>query len=395
MKNILLCALVFISSFSFGAEESIQDLFTLDTIITIPQSNLYRDKINLTCFEDEIWIYTPGKRDDTLDFTVINTKTKACKYLFCPFPSMYFKISDPSSTDISVSAKFITIFMPSDKQLFVIERKKNRIKLKAIIPIKEDLDFLTLKGDELYFAKHYNFHPNTSDKKTMMGKYNLITNQLERFIVPDFKNIEFSHFNPKHWVDFGDKLNFFSQTTEYKINIYNNNLDCVDSILRFKKDWSATSQDQLNKVYELKSSSKSLINLLEPFEDEITRVEAIYQMNDEFLFVVWIPPFHKKNNYYRKLDVWKKNKEGKFELVKENLLDAKFSLSDTITKSNFPIRMNFNTNYFYSNKLIQWKFGTGVDPLNRTQKEVYALNEEYSMGNDEKYVIKIFTINEF
>ena len=64
------------------------------------------------------------------------------------------------------------------------------------------MKFAKLYGDQLFFAKHYNYHPLDSREKTVIGSYDLSTERVIHSINPKFKHIEFSHFSPRKWVAF-------------------------------------------------------------------------------------------------------------------------------------------------------------------------------------------------
>jgi len=99
-----------------------------------------------------------------------------------------------------------------------------------------------------------------------------------------------------------------------------------------------------------------------------------------------IPPHHKKNNYYRKIDIWKKEKDGRFNLTQENLLDIDFEPNEIITKTHFPISLKSHTNKFHHNKLIQWKFGTTINPLQLTQQDFNTKKDDYYIEKNDVYL---------
>lgn len=387
LKQIII-SFIFLCSVDASCQ-NIQRFFNLDTIINIPIPNSFKDKIVNTCYNNELWVYIPGKRSDTLDFMVINLENHSIKEVFCPFRSMYFKISNPTARDFSLSKNTMCISF-SDNSVMVIDRNKYQLKIRELFPTTEYLVFIQLKGDKLFYAKHYNAHPLSSATKTVLGKYN-IKNRNVKSINPKFDHIEFSHFSPNKWVSFGNQYNVFSQTSSYKIDIYDNELNVIDSIKHIKSDWKKINEDTLDHIISQKTSAKSLIYLLEPIEDTLCRIESVYLLNDNILLVSHIPPHQKKNNYSRKIDIWKKGKENKFSLLKENIIDAKFESTAIITKDNFPIGLKYHNNVFHNNKLIQWKFGATINPLGLTQSEFENKKDTYYIENDDVYVIKIFS----
>lgn len=393
-KTVLSIAILLIS-LSALSKDRVQDVFILDTLLSFSKGSPYDDDLSLAFDNNQLWVYTPGVRKDTLDFKIIDLETRELRKATCLFPSMYFKINNPESTDMAISKDYICLFFSGKDILAIIKRKKDKLFLSKLVPVKEEFEFFELKNNCIFFAKHYNYHPKSSPRKTVMGRFNIKTGALEKLIIPPFKNIQFSHFNPNKWVSFGEKFNCFSQTTDYNIKIYDNELNLHDSIsLKKKESWKSVAQSDIDVLLNAKVGAKDIIALLEPIEYEYSRIERIYQVRDDLLYVVWIPEFYKKNNYYRKIDIWKGDQKGHFTLMHENLLDAQLQLDKTISNEYFPVRMNFHSNYFYQDKMVQWKFGTGIDPIGKTLNELYQQEDDYYIENDSKYVVKIFSVSE-
>ncbi len=379
--------------FSFRSNaKDLHDFINLDTILYMP-ATIYKDKLAMAGNSNEIWFYVPALREDTLDFEVINLSNYSRRTVSCPLPSMYFKIRTPQPYSFDVSDQFICLFVY--RTLILIERQGDLLKLKSLTPINESIDFMKIKGDLLYFGKHYNSHPNDSPMKTVMAMYNLKTEVLEEIISPKFNHIEFSHFERNKWVDFTDGLNIFSQSTSYSFNLYDDQLNLIDSLTYKKKDWHQIDPAYFNEILKQHSSAKSLIELLRPLEDTLKRIELVYFVNNHTLIIEHSLFDKQLDRKIRKVDIWTKNDGAKFALKHEDLEDL-FNIHDQkITIQNYPIALYNNQNLFYDNKLCQWNFGTPIYPIGLTYDQIKPLSEDYIINNDQVYVLKFFNCSPF
>ncbi len=383
------------SIISHSQKARIQDYCILDTTFSFNVPNkFFRDDLAIEIYNEDVWIYIPGKRTDTLDFIRINLRTFEKKNFHCPFPSMYFKVDGPVSVDLSVSDDFMCLSFDGAHKLIVLNRNKNKLKLKEIIPIKEHVEKHFIKGDYLFFAKNYNFHKNDSPTKTTIGKYNLVTGFLEETVHPKFEAIEFSHFSPNQWIDFSTDYTLFAQTVRPEFVLYNNQLKMIDTLRYYNPNaGNSFSSEEFQRLTANVNGGKPMIYALEGLEDTLCRVEAVYFLNNNTFIVQNKTNSGQKKNRQRSIDVWKKNKNGQFEFVKGGIIDTSFDLTAFISKKNYPVQLNYNNNKFGGGKLVQWKFDAPIDMTNKTVKQIQAEAEDYYMENDDTYVLKIFSLN--
>lgn len=400
MKYFLCVLMIIVGAEKCGAQNDIiQNYLSLDTTFSFPLKNqFFRDDISLAINKDELWIYFPGQRDDTLDFVVINLNNFNQKKLSCVFPVMYLKVDGPISSDLSVSENYICLALDGAQKIIVIERKRNRLNLKEIIPFtKERAVFHYIVGDYIYFAKNYNYHPNDSRTTTSIGKYNLRTGYLENIIHPTFDAIEFSHFKPNNWIDFNGGSTIFSQTVRQEFLIYDSNLELVQMINNGRPaEWNSYSALKFEETLEGVSAGKSVINALEKMADTLCRVEEVRFLDHNTFIVINKTNGKYQDQVYRSVDVWKRIGNGKFTLFKKNIMDFGFKKSDLVTKSNYPIQLQYYSNTWGSGKLVQWRFDAKIDMLNKTLAESQNEAEQFymDMSNQEVYLLKIFSIHD-
>lgn len=379
--------------------DRIQNYLTLDTTFSFPLKNkFFRDDICLSINNDELWVYFPGQRDDTLDFVMIDLNNFNQNKLSCVFPTMYLKVDSPISSDLSVSQNFICLALDGGQKIVVIERKRHQLNLQQIIPFaRERVDLHHLFGDYLFFAKNYNYHPNDSKTKTSIGKYNLKTGYLENIIHPTFDAIEFSHFKPNNWIDFHGGLSLFSQTVRQEFIIYDPLLNAIQSITNGRpSEWNKYSPLKFAEILEGVTPGKSVIYALEKMADTLCRVEDVRFLDNSTFIVINKPNGKVEGQTYRTVDVWKRTTGGQFILFKKDIMDFGFNKADLVTKSNYPIQLQYYSNTWGSGKLVQWRFDAKIDMLNKTLAASQNEAEQFymDMSNQEVYFLKIFSIHD-
>lgn len=390
-----LLLLIFWIKSSCSYSQKIQEIITLDSIININYAlESAGDNVTGNISGNYFWIYKPNwKEIDSVLFYKINLETYKIDSTYGVIPSLPYKIKSPDANTIAVSDKYLLIGFYGTIALFNIEN--NKLIFNKIFPISASFTYYKIIGNYIVCGQAYNYHPLSDPNKTMIALYDIKTDKFAKDIIPDFINIEFSHFGSNHWIDAYDNKILFSQTTDYHIDIYDTQLNKKDSIERNIKDWEkfdSKIMDRLNKNIPV-GHSKVLIDSLSPYEDVVSRIESAHFISDSLILVKYIPTNNASKNRLRMYDVWKLS-NNRWGLVFSDLKDEKPDNEDVFTKENFPITEGSSCPIYVDKKhLVLVIPDTPVPKMGNKLSAIKEMEDDYYINNNPVATLFIYNIS--
>lgn len=280
---------------------------------------------------------------------------------------------------IVVSSNYITQFEVDfeNKKLLLINQIKN----------KDNFLYCSNLDSTIFLSVLYNFHPNDADNNHVWGIYNIQNrNIVKTQIMPDNDKI-FSHFVNK-WFDTHHNKILYAHSSEYKIYIFDNELNIKDSIVSPELNSNLPIIDSLTQISN-SVRSKEKIELLKKIDDNfLTRIRKVYFLDSITIGVL----IKKKNEDSLILDVWKNNNNvwSKFATKSFTIwyVEGQSYTSDNVSMLQM-FYQNLNDFKLTKNSIFEsWKihFTPTVNTINFKKDQYYEdqnnqlLNEKNSFG---------------
>lgn len=235
------------------------------------------------------------------------------------------------------------------------KNKDNNYDFVNLITRKENFGFqdsYILPDNKILFVKNYLHSHDSLDKSTSLTICNVKKLDTIKSKFVDFPIPILTYFSPRD-VFAKNKDNFFySIASDYKIYVYDFELNKVDSIILNKKDWKGFPKDTMDKVL---SKSHEIVDIIYRVSDlHYHKYNSIFKIivSDDLFMVVYNSPNNRKDKIIIQYDIWKK-KEGKWNLALENILDeynetdygdkkGLFVYNTIILSDNYVVRLRKN-----------------------------------------------------
>ncbi len=241
--------------------------------------------------------------------------------------------------------------------------------------------YLNITNDLLIFGIQYYYHPKDQKLNSGLVTYNITKDRFTNAQEINLNNMEWSLF-AHDWVSSKNNMIAFSQSTDYKIKIYDTSLYLVDSIIYTPENWKVFNNNILQKYRDsvLGFNSKNVIYYLMPFKEKYSRIESVFFKDHETLIVVYFnfSGLINEESAKKYLDIWKL-KNGRWVLDKKSISCEPVDVqqNDKITKTNFGYS-GLHHQIFVNDLLIQItelpfdiKFGiTRKEAEKRIKKEI-------------------------
>jgi hypothetical protein len=311
-----------------------------------------------------------------------------------------------SSEAHTIAANSNYIFVVYFKILATFKIIKNSNTIVGIefyksLNIPESYNYLSVnESNEIVGANIYNRSKSNQEQNSLVHIYRFNDDKLEKQVSfnPKFNNVEFSHFNPHHWISDNSKYIACSQTTTYEVNIYDKNgnwkyrFDCK------KSGWVEMDKKTMNKFKETIPDNFPgiLIDSLSKYNDKfISRIEGVWFINEDSLLVRYYMYDSISKLKIRYFDLYKVN-DGSAILLAENMIDGKFPIDiyKIVTKTNFDMLTWNYSNLISNNEIIITKnFAPISHYLGRAWTDIKKEEEQFYKNNDPLFSIIIFKIS--
>lgn len=248
---------------------------------------------------------------------------------------------------ISLSENYICINTYSC--IYLINRKTKEINKTEKLDLTYDgSDFLS--EDKLVLYRNYN---SQKKKNTCFTTFSIPEVKQIKHIKPNFDCIQYTHMAPNHWISALNGKVLFSNTLNYDIKIFDNDLTEVGSINKpTDSNWTSLSKHELKKIVKKKGGVPAIKEILK-YENKIKRIRGAYWISDSTIIVNTKKGLGKKNNSYSQFsfDLWKfQNK--KWKLVEKDLIDLPINDIE-ISNDEFSLfGAKYGSDYIFTNKHV-------------------------------------------
>ncbi|MDR1847284.1 MAG: hypothetical protein LBR17_04115 [Bacteroidales bacterium] len=271
-----------------------------------------------------------------------------------------------------------TFWIRNDKLYFEVTEKmyeyeQNDAKeyvYKTTINKDKDYQPFPLSNGNILFYKNYlglykvnnNIYLNSPDKSTAWYLYDIDKKEIiksNQYL--DFPRPTLTYFEPMDNLCMNNSHIFYSPVNEYKIRIYDFNLQPVDSIVLKKDNWVEFDKDREQKTLDKYKEGMDIINDLSDYIWFKTSAIMRLFASDNYLIVMYRNIIEGKPQYL--YDVWQ-IQNNKYSLIAENINDNNIKeenrllpFNSIILKDNVIIRLTEKTpikkEYFKSEEKYQ------------------------------------------
>jgi hypothetical protein len=376
------------------------DLISLDTIINthILASQNYQMPLPVCLSNNNLLFYVPPDREtDSLKIRYYNLTTKAIIIKQIIIPDLTYKVDDPQVSSFAIEDNSLILHFKSGSLAYFHEMDST-FSLAWMIPFKLPIHNAGFQQHHLLLtnAENYLYGDPKEMASAILCNFDPRSIAIKEIKKLEIKNIEFSSFPQSKWIDFTNHYTGISQTTDYKIDIYDSDFNKNSTIERNIPGWHHFSDSvmfSLRKQIPRKYLGV-LLDSLKKSNELCSRVEGINFVNDSILVVRYIIG-GRENIVARKYDIWKKNSLGWY-LSWHDLLDRKVDSSIVCTKTNYPLFGAF-TSYAITSD-FKHLVGIRVNPppfhFNYPYQESYRNIDNYFRTHPPEYFIYQYSINE-
>lgn len=401
MKQVFFCLLFIVQGLHANAQPRTQlkEVFALDTILYLDDFKDF-DQYNELCtgqFDNNYYVAYFDKNEKPYSFTLY-----ALDILTFKITKQAFNISKSVSKRLE-RAVLNSFVITNTEAIFFIGGEfltYDRIshKFLASTPYDYDISFLKNSGSMLWYGYCYNkTKPVGKNPKSMVGRISLKENKYNEQKIA-FQGIEFTHFEPNHFMDATENSLLFAQTLNYRINIYDTTLQQTTAITRVIENWNPMDTSILKGIALRIPVGKAvdLIDALVPYHNgKISRLDGAWFVNDSTLLARYYMPIvsadFMKYKYY--FDVWTKpDTSSEWILVHKDLTDEDnlHTTKSRLTKSDIPLKSWLNPFYVGTPHTLVLKNTAKVLPYNDSYATIKAKQKEYIQNNNPVTAIYLY-----
>ena len=397
-QKLILLLILIISMVKCQKGDIVDKIALIDEIVDVPISTDYDIK-NLVSFDSKIWFYLPNY-SDSLIFVRYNLYQKKFDSVICNMKetNINFSLNNPNIMSFSINNKYCVLLFFEGFVIFNI-LNNNFLSYKYSDTLVNKYEYVKILNNKILFGRCYNyFREDKSFNKVELALYDIETQKFLKKINPYFKAIEYSHIQPNHWIDANERFIAFSQTIDFKITIYDSNLNKLFEMKRQPKNWK-NIEESLYKTFSNENPKypKNIIRLLEEIEKlDGSRIEAVQFINDSLLMVCFRPwKKELKNKHGFCYDLFYIKKDG-YILKKKDILEFNPDENETCSSLNYPFFSVYYIPCFIKNYAINVSIGAKAYLEYQIGKSYKIINEErnkYIRNNGLSYIMKIYKLN--
>ncbi|MBS1538212.1 MAG: hypothetical protein JST20_10745 [Bacteroidetes bacterium] len=391
--------LLLLAAIQLYSQEAIQQYFVLDSIIPLNKVGDFGPSsrnIIMAAGDSFLLCYvgTDEDKSDGLSFIRLHLPSKKVDSFTVQVPNPNFPLSSLVANKMALNQRYCVLLF--HKSIIVLEFSNNQLQFKRWIPLQTPYGYIGIQGTTIIVGRCYNSHPLDADTPTALLKINAESGVIGESIYPSFDAIELSHFQPSHWVDFSSNFIAFSQTLEYKIDIFNKELKRVFTIT--KNEWNRIDTSALHAIRQRseRTEPKQIIEeLRKSLGEDGQRIIGINFISDSMLVVCGVANQAKEKKmrtfYY---DIWQLS-NGQWKLYHENLKDTKPMGNIVCHAENFPYSgIDYNSTF-----TKEWTASVRVAPdrkiLLQPGKEyskIYTETDNYISRHEPTFQIYIYKL---
>lgn len=330
---------------------------------------------------DSVWIYHLNLENFKIDSTV---------YIIENLSNYFQKYYCKNLSYIAFNQHWTVIGVYG---LMYIYDDKNALYKK--IEMKESLMFVKFIDDnQLLCAWNFN-RKNKKNKPSAINLFDVVKGEYVKSVYPVFDMIQYSQFSPNHWIDATANSILYSQTSDYKIDIYNRELQRVDSIRYQPIVWDKLPLEVERKITKKKLTGAEAIYTILPYEKTTSRIRQAHFINDSTILTYYsIPAFDTTQTQPDfAFDLWRRGPNG-WKMLHQNLVD-RYADEELITASNYPLfedKLN-NLVAFSGQYLIAFMSYAPIDPVGLSKKDYKQQCDDYLLDNSPCLVLYVYSLN--
>jgi len=409
MKNIVLY-FILLAGFipTVSRSQNIGDLFEMDTLILIknlPYKDINpRHNVLISSNSTHYILYSFMRfKSDSFHFTLISKDKKIIKTYSVKSKVLQTLVNNYEPRSITANTNYIYVSYFNILARFRIIYESGLIcslEFQNVFLLPEPYNYISVKdSNRILCAEVYN-NSRADDKQNSVIKQFIFCEEklvLEMSIYPDFKDIEFSHFNPNHWISNNSQLIVVAQTSFYEIIIYDKSGNKRYALKQNKSGWVQMDEEKISKFRKIipEDNLGLMIDSLSKYNDKlISRIEGIWFINEDSLLVRYYKYDSTVDFKIRYFDLYRID-EKKAELIGRSMVDYSFSedINRIITRKNFEMNTWNSRNEIASNEIVIVRnFAPIVPYINRSWRLMKLEEEEYYKGNNPLLTVVIFRL---
>ena len=352
-----------------------QELLILDT--TVYTSFTLRCIETNQCvsnYQDKIFYFTPKRiSNDCFSILCFNTTTNKDSEIKVYFDKKVHVLNDLSLYPIQdFWIDEISLFVTTHQSLFKFNKYNDTLyKYEKHINLKTYKGFFNTENinesTKLFWGRDANGSMRMSIYDTKKEKELKIKN-IELPI-----NILF-YFEPRDIVSTNGKQIFFTSAANYKIYIYDLNLEITDSIVMNKNYWNPIT---IQREKQINSKCSTAADIIYDFGEEINDYSSIRRLLSFGKNLIVFYNTIQDNKKVFLYDIWRADEDGHWRLISENINDYE---KENKTKNKLQAFRNF---LFIDNSIYALESGVPVFREDYTSEEKYLkAYEKYQIDND-------------
>lgn len=391
MNKLISILTLFTAITRLSAQTTLHDVYPLDTIIYLAgdfepfQSHSLAMEIN----DSRLYISRLDRQGKQMLIRLVQINLNTYEAIYSDFPikGKESKLFERSRvTAVFTDNDFVFFGLSVYRKSYLIKCSLATRAVVAMTRIDKKTEMAMHYGNNRFcYAYCYNTSdPFMQDSKAYIGIADS-NGMIHKNLILTMPGIEFSHFDPRHWIDALPGKMLVAQTLAYDIAVLDSALAETGRIRREVPGWK---QMDTAKLREIASSvprfqAKALIEELEPFHNgKISRVDGAWFINDTSVLVryympVKTPGFMKYEYYY---DVWVK-KQDTWSIQNQDLTDNDTHLAADagrmISKQEVPVLGWANPVCMKENTIITLRTMPDVLPYNKTPDQLRKEEASY------------------
>lgn len=366
------------------------DYVNTDTIIPFRNETTGAySKIMSSDWGDEVLFtnYNSRNNNDTIVFYCVNTINNAIETIKIVEPGISKKMRSNYENGFSaIVYMHDKIVVGFGTRLIVYERNDGQFVKRKEFTLREDYKELQALNDTMLVGSDC-YYPNKPALSLFL--LDLSSGKIVKKISPSYTNnaILFSFFCPYRHIDAKYGSIFLSMRGDYSIQLYDKNLDCIDSISKQCENWTMFSEPVVREALaQNKNNAADIIGILMDDYHVSDQIRWIYSLDSVTLVAVHSGKVLDGKVESAFLDVWKRTAFG-WKDVKTDLYDDAYKRKgDVFDNKSIPVGfgMGCNIHFLPNNKIVSISCsGSGVDNMIGMNKRDYGrITNDYLLDND-------------
>jgi hypothetical protein len=276
--------------------QALVDFYRLDTVVFNRQLSGINPRSSTvsTCNATHLFYLKKSRNKATDTLTVYRNDliTKEATVLRLRIACYSSLSSRYDIVDLTANERYLGVALSDRIKLFDLQKGVGPNGLlthaKTIALSKEYTFYKIADSRTIVLGDCYSYSKKSNKRQTELAILDIASGKVQKEVPGiDFKAIEFTHFNPKHFIDVsGDRI-AFAQTARCEITLFDRSLNKVDVIKRCVANWKEIDNfllDNIRESFDL-NNIVPIIDTLSYYDDhDLSRLEGVWFMGDSRLW---------------------------------------------------------------------------------------------------------------